>query len=402
MGEQDYPGGTIPVCTPELNPVVLDVAYVTQSNYRYQFYLDSRYTGGTSTPINNVIIDLSAELPNLLGYAIGNDGDETIDLQAKAYIDGTLVVDQTRTNQAPGAQPLVLYSLVSSNLAAGSHTLQWILSACLSGTGSYVEYCNNTVTYYAYTAELNAYANSVSIVQDAIEQTWLVGAPGTLTEQAISMVPSIAAYFKFYLVNEGDEDVKMNVGHLVTDHYETGFAVDGAIIDTNEYDVYIAAGGTATITTQSFIPQPPSVAIGPFSILRTRAYESSAPVCAEGAHEVLTYCSDGITELTWRDCVGGAWVYGERTNSCPVPGGTTQTIYLLPDPAFNQFDVTVSDPRTIDDILGGYGWWNGNVWLWDPSGWWGMANIAAPFINGYRYGIYNNSETTKTITLVGA
>ena len=275
MGEQDYPGGTIPVCTPELNPVVLDVDYVTKSNYRYQFYLDSRYTGGTSTPINNVIIDLSAELPNLLGYAIGNDGDETIDLQAKAYIDGTLVVDQTRTNQAPGAQPLVLYSLVSSNLAAGSHTLQWILSACLSGTGSYVEYCNNTVTYYAYTAELNAYANSVSIVQDAIEQTWLVGAPGTLTEQAISMVPSIAAYFKFYLVNEGDEDVKMNVGHLVTDHYETGFAVDGAIIDTNEYDVYIAAGGTATITTQSFIPQPPSVAIGPFSILRTRAYESS-------------------------------------------------------------------------------------------------------------------------------
>jgi len=40
------------------------------------------------------------------------------------------------------------------------------------------------------------------------------------------------------------------------------------------------------------------------------------PECAEGTHETLEYCSDGITEKRWSDCISGKWVYDEQT--CPI------------------------------------------------------------------------------------
>ena len=39
------------------------------------------------------------------------------------------------------------------------------------------------------------------------------------------------------------------------------------------------------------------------------------PVCTEGTHEVLEYCTDGITEKRWRDCVNNQWI--ENSQECP-------------------------------------------------------------------------------------
>ena len=43
----------------------------------------------------------------------------------------------------------------------------------------------------------------------------------------------------------------------------------------------------------------------------------SEPPCEEGAHEVLEYCPDGVTEKRWRDCISDVWV--ENSRICPAP-----------------------------------------------------------------------------------
>jgi hypothetical protein len=57
----------------------------------------------------------------------------------------------------------------------------------------------------------------------------------------------------------------------------------------------------------------------------------SCPECTGVVHEVLEYCPDGVTEKRWRDCIGGVWV--ENSQSCPecFPEGKSEVLEYCPD-----------------------------------------------------------------------
>ena len=67
--------------------------------------------------------------------------------------------------------------------------------------------------------------------------------------------------------------------------------------------------------------------------------------CEEGAHEVLEYCPDAITEKRWRDCISGAWV--EDLQVCPgCPEGAHEVLEYCPD--------AITEKRWRDCISGAW------------------------------------------------
>ena len=59
-------------------------------------------------------------------------------------------------------------------------------------------------------------------------------------------------------------------------------------------------------------------------------HDTEEPECEEGAHEVLEYCPDGVTEKRWRDCINGEWVEDSRVCPC-FPEGAHEVLEYCPD-----------------------------------------------------------------------
>jgi len=265
--------------TPELNLDMLYAALVSATAISYVF------TSPETGKQDNLIIDLSKDLPSMLLMCVRNAGDENIDIHTLGKLDGKIFIDKVKTNVLNGCTDLQQEECWACHtgymsapdyieLRPGMHACEWQVSARRSGTeDAFTEYYHDSVKYYCYTAALDAIATEVVIVQDGIEKPWLTGTPTGFEESPVLITPNTETYFKFKLSNQGDEDIKMNVGHLVGDHYEAGFVVGGTVIDTIEKDVEIpAAGGTGEINTQSFIVPPgPPLSIGSFVVFRVRS-----------------------------------------------------------------------------------------------------------------------------------
>ena len=301
---QNYTGGEIAVPTEELNPVLQRIWFEKAGIVEYSLYENGKVVYG-------VVVDLSGDLPDRLVITIKNEGDENLDYWIEAYIDGNTILETVLSNQPVDEISNVGVAVPEAEFETGEHTCEWIIRVNKAGApmGDYQTYYHNTVTYSCYTEAMNAICTEVVIVQGSEEKHWLTGTPEGFTESEITILPDVETYFKFYLVNPGDEAVKMNVGHLLStlatslpqtplycmsevngewkvtksesvgSDYETGFMVDETLLDTVENNVVIPTGGTAEITTQGFIPSPGVLTIGDIAILR--AFHIILPECEQ-------------------------------------------------------------------------------------------------------------------------
>lgn len=261
--------GEITIATAELNPEMLVLAFtVPTGDIAYTFYDSS--IGKTA----NTLIDLGAvALPDNARLAVRNAGDENIDIQIIVEIDGAMInTPQVFENRPPSVLPTAIFvgALPLHALAVGEHTISWFVRARRSGTtDAFAEHYHDSTTYYCYTAAMDAIAEEVLIVQNEAELHWLAGTPEGFIASPITIEPNKETHFKFRLINPGDEPVRVQIGHKVNTHYETGILLGGVPIDTIDEYVEIEAGGTSEALTATFTLPEGKAAVS-FSVWRTR------------------------------------------------------------------------------------------------------------------------------------
>lgn len=273
---QSYGGGEIKVATVELNPVLKHVYFDPPADIEPVSYLLK-----DQVKIENQVLDLELSWKDgvkHLGATATNEGDEVITMRCIIEIDGVEVFNKEATVEPdPTAPPSGWY--VAGDPAwvtTGKHNIAWKLYAQEgSSIGPSAQlYVDDIVDYYCYTLPLDAIATEVVVVQGETEKHWLSGTPEGFTESEVSIKPDTETYFKFKLKNNGDEPVKMNVGHKVNSTYETGFLVGGVLVDTIDKDVEILAGETGEIKTETFTAsgaqETSLLTIGALAVLRLR------------------------------------------------------------------------------------------------------------------------------------
>lgn len=268
---QTYEGGTLTVSTTELNPVLLTVEFLAPypEDGDVPFLKDKIKT-------DKQVIDLSRSWQagvDTLYVTAKNEGDEEITVRALVYIDGALVLEEVSVPLTPGAGASWGEHGNVSWVTTGKHNIAWRLNAqeghAIGGAAEQV-YVDDNVDYYCYTLPLDAIATEVLIVQGTSEKHWLSGTPTGFINSEIQIKENTGTYFKFKLSNLGDEPVKMNVDHIVGDHYESGFLVSGVHFDSIEKNLEIAAGSTSVINTVPFIVDAGVITIGSFRVSRSR------------------------------------------------------------------------------------------------------------------------------------
>ena len=324
---QEYEG-TVTVATSELNPHLISIFFEEQNIHE-----SNTLVYANDAIQESVLLDIGSYVFNLFGAEISNTGDELIDCRVELILDGVTIFDLT-AGVPPTGVPTAFYTPqdLSAYISAGSHTAAWRISARRYNTSdAFVEYYNDSVTYYCYTLGLDAIATQVGFVQNGIEKNWLTWTGAEFVQSAILIEPDTATTTRFHFSNMGDESVRMYVGNATasyprwdinedgivdeldqaileahwgevtyppyprydinedgvvdqidlailsahwgetytpTGQYDTGIVIDGVVYDTVQPYVDIVAGGTGTLDVINYVPTA-SFTIS-FAILRER------------------------------------------------------------------------------------------------------------------------------------
>lgn len=340
--------GEITIATAELNPTLNQISLATSENVKYNLFSASEIPKVKQ----NTLIDLAIAQPSMIWVIGTNYGDENIDFKVVLTIDGNEIINDIKEDIVPGNQygMATMGGIDSAQLTAGAHDCSWFISARRSGTADpFIEYFGDSVTYYCYTATMDAISEEVLIVQNEVEHHWLAWTPEGFVASPVVIEPNKETYFKFRMINPGDEPVRVKIGHKVNTHYETGMLLGGVPIATIDEYAEIEAGGTAEASTVSFT-LPEGKAVVSFSVWRTRAI----PGTLEESFTVVFEDSPG-----------------EHLNLISIP---------------------VYDERAKADMLVGYPGFFAVYQFNTSTQEYEAVDVSTPFVPGVGYSIYMNEH----------